>query len=168
MELSTLLDLATFVALVAGIAFGAVEWRRARADARRQRQLLLLRSFESPEFVRAMRTILDLPDGLTRDEIETRLGADGADLVWYWLGITESLGLLTFEREIDIRDIDRTFGGPVILTFRRLRTYVLQVRADTGRDSMHEWFQWLAEHVEQLEHDEGRTPAHIREREWRP
>ena len=37
-----------------------------------------------------------------------------------------------------------------------------------GRDSMHEWFQWLAEQTARLEEREGRTAAHIREVDWRP
>jgi hypothetical protein len=38
-------------------------------------------------------------------------------MLWYWLGAMESVGLLTFSREIDIRLVDVTFGGPVIVSW---------------------------------------------------
>lgn len=168
MEFAALVDLVSTVGLIGGLVFAGMEWRASRREGRRESQMTILRSFESPEFVKAMRLIMDLPDGLSRDELEARLDGAGIDLVWYWFGVMETLGVLAFERQVDIRDVDQVYGGPIIVTWRLLRPYVEDTRARTGRDSMHEWFQWLAEHVEQLEHDEGRSAAHIRERDWRP
>lgn len=168
MDFAAIADLVSTVGLIGGLLFAGFEWRASRREGRRERQLLLLRSFESPEFVRAMRVILDLPENLGRGEIEAAVGSDGADLIWYWLGVQESIGVLVFQRELDIRDVDQVFGGPIIVSFRKLRRYIHVVRAENGRDSMHEWFQWLAEHVEALEREEGRSAAHIREKDWRP
>ena len=167
-ELSNVIDVATTLALVGGLLFAAFEWRASRQESHRQSQTMVLRSFESPEFVMAMRRIMDLPDGLSRREIEDRLGDDDMDLIWYWMGAMESIGILIFDRVIEIRLVDQTYGGPILVTGNRLRGYVADVRARIGRDSMHEWFQWLAERIEALERDEGRTPAHIRETDWRP
>lgn len=168
MDFTQIVDVFTSLSIAAGLVFAGIQWRESRREARRDSQIQLLRSFESPEYVRALRIVLDLPDGLTRSEIETRVGLEGTDLVWYWLGVMESLGVLTFHRFVNITDVDEVHGGPIVVSFSRLGRYVTDVRDKTGRDSMHEWFQWLAEHVEQLEESEGRIPAHIRERDWRP
>ena len=167
-DFASFVDILTTLSLAGGLLFAGVQWREGRRESHRQAQITVLRSFESPDFVRAMRAIMELPDDLSTDEIAARIGQAGVDLVWYWLGAMEGLGVLSFERHVDIRDVDQVYGGPIIVTFRKLRRHIDQVRAATGRESMHEWFQWLAEHVEQLEHDEGRPAAHVRERDWRP
>lgn len=166
--LAELVNILTVVTLIAGVLFAAFEWRGSRRESRRQSQILLLRSFDTPEFAKAMRRLLDLPENLSRAQIETMLGKEGVDLLWYFAGVMESLGFLVFNREIDIHTVDQTLGGPVIVTWRKLRGYADDVRRETGRESMHEWYQWLAEHMETLERGEGRTAAHLRERDWRP
>lgn len=168
MDLAAVVDLVTTVGLIGGLVFAGVEWRASRRERRRESQMTILRSFESPEFVKAMRLIMDLPAGLSRDELDVRLDGPSIDLVWYWFGVMETLGVLAFERQVDIRDVDQVYGGPVIVTWGLLRRYAEDTRARSGRESMHEWFQWLAEHVELLEREEGRSAAHIRERDWRP
>ena len=168
MDFALVVNILTAVTLITGFFFAAFEWRRTRLESRRQSQVLLIRSFDSPEFVKAMRLIVALPDGLGRQEVESALGSDGIDLSWYFAGIMESLGFLVFNREVDIRYVDQTLGGPVTITWRKLRVYADQVRQELGRDTMYEWFQWLAERREELERDEGRTAADEREREWKP
>lgn len=167
-QFSAVVDILTTVTLISGLFFAAFEWRRSRVESRRQAQILLLRSFDSPAFANAMRQILDLPDDLSRSQIEAALSKDGMDLLWYYQGVMESLGFLVFNREIDIRIVDQTLGGPVILTWRRLRQYADDVRREMDRETMYEWYQWLAERLETLEREEGRTPAHVRENDWRP
>jgi hypothetical protein len=167
-QLAGLVDVLTIVALASGLLFAAFEWRGSRRERRRQSQILLLRSFESPEFLKAMRRLLFLPDGLSRQQVEETLGEDGSDLLWYWLGTMESIGILVFNREIDIRLVDQSFGGPVIVIWRKLRGYVEAVRGEVGRDTMHEWYQWLVERAETLEREEGRTAAHLLNADWRP
>ncbi len=80
----------------------------------------------------------------------------------------EWTGLFVFTREIDLHLVDQTFGGPVIVSWNKLRGYAEGNRAEVGRESMHEWAQWLAERLADLERDEGRAPAQIREANWRP
>jgi hypothetical protein len=167
-QLAGVVDVLTVVALVGGFLFAAFEWRGSRREHRRQSQILLLRSFDSPEFLKAMRRLLALPDGLSRSDVEARLGEDGSDLLWYWLGSMESIGIHVYNREIGIRLVDQSFGGPVIVIWRKLRGYVDAVRAEVGRDSMHEWYQWLVERLETLEREEGRTAAHLLHTDWRP
>jgi hypothetical protein len=168
MDLGTIVNLLTTASLAAGLIFAGIQWRASRRENRRLSQIQVLRSFESPEFVRAMRLVLDLPDGLSRSDLETRLGRDGTDLVWYWLGVMESLGILVHDRFVEILDVEQTYSAPVLVTFRKLHPYIEDVRASVSRDTMHEWFQWLAERLEQLERDKGRLPAHVREAGWRP
>jgi hypothetical protein len=168
MDFGTLLDLIGTLSLAGGLLFAGVQWRESRREGGRRSQLQVLRTFETPEFVRAMRRVLALPPDLSREELEARLGPGDLDLLWYWLGVMESLGVYVHDRYVNIHDVAQTYGGPVIVSFRQLRRYVEGVRAEVGRDSMHEWFEWLANQLERLERDEGRQPAYVREAGWRP
>jgi hypothetical protein len=167
-DLATLVNIITIVTLVGSLLFAAFEWRRSRLERHRQSQVLLLRSFDSPEFAKAMRVVLDLPDDLPVSQIETALKKDGVDLLWYYLGVMESLGIMVFKREIDIHLVDQSMGGPIIISWHRLRRYADEMRRELSRESMYEWYQWLAERLEALELREGRTAAYVRERDWRP
>jgi hypothetical protein len=158
--------LSTF-ALVGGLLFAGFQWRQSRGAARRDAGLLMLQSLSSPEFTRAMRMIAALPDGLSQAEIEA-LGDDRLQLIWYWGGQIEGIGQLVNARVIPIDLVDNAFGGPIIITWRRLTRFAADNRKAFGRDTMWEWFQWLAEQLEKLEHEKGRRPAYEREADWKP
>ena len=76
--------------------------------------------------------------------------------------------MLVFERELGLHLVAGTISGPILITWRKLGRYVADVRSETQRDSFHEWFQWLAERVAALELAEGRSPANVREANWKP
>lgn len=166
-ELAVILELIATGAIVGGLVFAGLELRASRRQRRHEAQVLLLHSFEGPEFTRSMRAALFLPDGMSKAEIEAR--SDGTDqLVWYWLGMMESIGMLVYERELDLRLVSATIGGVIVITWRKLSRYASDVRAEMQRETMHEWFQWLAERVAALELAEGRSPANLREANWKP
>jgi hypothetical protein len=158
--------LSTF-ALVGGLLFAGFQWRQTRGAAAREAQLLMLQSLSTPEFTRAMRVIAALPDGLSEADIEA-LGSDRVELIWYWGGQIEGIGQLVNARVIPLDLVDNAFGGPILITWHRLARFAADVRSEFGRDTMWEWFQWLAEQLERLEHEQGRAPAYQREADWKP
>ncbi len=167
MDPALVLEAISTLALVGGLLFAGFQWRSARGSTTRDAQLLLLHSFESPEFTRAMRMIAELPDGLSKAEID-ELGEDSVQLIWYWGGQIEGIGQLVNARSIPIGLVDNMFGGPILITWRRLARYAADVRATWARDTMWEWFQWLADQLAKLEGEQGRIPAYRREADWKP
>src|SRR5204863_218775 len=57
----------------------------------------------------------------------------------------ESLGVLVFRRQLDLQLVDDFVSGSLVLSWRKLERYVIEERAARGRDTLLEWFQWLAE-----------------------
>ena len=163
MELPVVLQMISTIAIVGGVVFAGMQWRGARRQRTREAEVLLLHSFQSPDFMRAMRQVLALPEGLSKKEIDAQVDQD---LLWYWFGAMESIGLLVHHRAIPLRLVDDTFGGPALISWNRLARYAHETRASLKRESMHEWFQWLAEHLTELERP-GRVAAHIRESDWK-
>lgn len=60
-----------------------------------------------------------------------------------------------------------SFGGAISISWRKLHVFVEEVRASTGRDTVWEWFQWLAERMAEREKSSLPVPAHIAHRSWR-
>ena len=112
--------------------------------------------------------IYRLPDGLSeKEEIEESLGGD-LHFVYALTTTWESLGILLCRREIDMDLVDDFFSGPIAVSWRKLQGYFFGEREATGRETIGEWFQWLAERFAERESATTPVPAHILFRGWRP
>jgi hypothetical protein len=166
MNWPVILDLVNAVALCAGVIFAAYQLVELRRQHRRDAVLGLVRSFQSGDFTAALGRINSLPDGADRATIERVLGPTGQDQV-FLVGLTwESLGVLTFRREIDMATIDDFFSGAITISWRKLHTFVEDDRENLERETVWEWFQWLAERMREREHRSAPIPAHIAHRDW--
>ena len=120
MELPIILSLVTTIAIICSVFFAGLQIRVMQKQRSREAELLLVRSFQTPEFMKAYEVILNLPDGLSKKEIETRLGEKN-DLPLFWLGTWESLGILVFRNEISLSVVDDFFSGPIVISWRKLK-----------------------------------------------
>jgi hypothetical protein len=160
MQFSTWLQVITSVALVGGVVFAGVEWRASRNERRRQQENMLLRSFDSLSFTRAMRVVMNLPDGRSKSEIDA-LG-ETADLVWHWLGVMEQIGTLVRHGELALSRVDDTLSAPLQVSWRKLSQFVGDSRQLYG-ETFAEHAQWLVEGLDEFERVHGRAPAYARE-----
>lgn len=165
MELPLLLSFISTLAIVCGVIFAGLQIRVMQKQRSREAELLLARSFQTPEFMKAYGLVMHLPENLTKKEVESLLGEKN-DLILLWLGTWESLGILVYRNEISMDVIDDFFSGPIIISWRKLRKYVADYRNDHQRDTFHEWFQWLAERMMEREVKNPALPAHITHKEW--
>jgi hypothetical protein len=165
-DLSTIANLVNAVAVSAGVIFAAVQIRHYRQRRRRDVMLELVRSFQSPGFTSALRRINSLPDGADLATIREVLGQDGPDNV-FLVGLTwESLGVLLFRHEITLDLMDDFFSGAIAISWRKLHVFVEEDRRTMQRDTVWEWFQWLAERMIEREQRAAPVPAHIAHRVW--
>lgn len=164
MQLSEVLALISTAAVVCGVAFAGFELRMARRQRAREAELLLARSFQTPEFMRALDLVVELPEDLTKAKLEA-LGPAAMASVGLWLGSMESIGVLVHKGELGIGLVEDFMSGPIVVSWRKLAPYVRQRRLAMRRDTMHEWFQWLAERVAAREREARPMPANIEFRE---
>jgi hypothetical protein len=162
------LDIVNAAALTIGVVFAAYQLTDLRRQRRREGVLSLVRSFQSGDFTSALRQVNSLPDGADRATIRELLGPAGEDEV-FLVGLTwESLGVLVFRHEIDMETIDDFFGGAIMISWRKLSTFVAEDRVSLQRDTVWEWFEWLADRTREWERADLPVPAHIAHRDWRP
>lgn len=143
MSMEVVLQAIEAAAVVTGVGFAIVQVRQYRRDRRRTAAIELLHSFQTPAFAEALNIVYNLPDGLSREELEARL--QGRFHILYSLMTTwESLGILVHMGEIELGLVDDFFSGPILISWRKLKGHVEGERSATGRATIEEWFQWLA------------------------
>jgi len=164
-DLGELAEVVQAIAVVVAFGFAWAEIRRFRARKERESTLELVHSYQTPEFADALLQMVSLPDGLSMDELEQHLGAK-IKLVAILMTTWESLGLLVYRREVDIKLVEDFFSGPIIISWQKLQPLVAELRQKDQRDTYFEWFQWLAEQLINTESEIEPTPAHIKHKHW--
>jgi hypothetical protein len=165
MDLETLLNLITTIFIVAAGVFALLQLRHLQKQRAREAALQMLHSFQTPEFLTAVNIVFELPEGLSKKEIDERLG-DKITCLLVMFGTFESLGILVYRRDMDIRLVEDFLSGILILTARKLKNYLEEVRTLSNRQTYYEWCQWLFEQVEKREKKTPVTPAYIAFRSW--
>jgi hypothetical protein len=153
------------IAVIGGVIFAVIQLRQYREGRHREIALELLRSFQTPEFARALLSVYSTPDGLSKEEIEAHAGED-MHLVYALMTTWESLGILVFRGELTLDLVDDFFSGPISISWRKLRPYVLGERKEQNRETIEEWFEWLADRLRERESIAPPIPAHIAHRSW--
>ena len=124
-----------------------------------------MKSYQTLEFAVALNRLVDLPDGLSKQQLEKHLGQD-MKFISLLMTTWEGLGILTYRREVSLEILEDFFSGPIALSWQKLRRTVEEMRRIGGRDTYYEWFQWLAERLEERETAAIPIPANIEHRNW--
>ena len=159
------LDLVRTVCLVVGGVLALLQLRHNQRQRMRELALQMLRSFQTPDFLTAGNLVYEMPEDLTKEEVEKRFKGKVTCLL-VMLGTFESLGVLVHRRDIDIRLVEDFFGGILIMAGRKLRLYIEDMRRLSGRDTYYEWVTWLCDQVKRREAERPALPAHIEFRDW--
>lgn len=169
MDLQTLANVAQIlgaVAVVGAIVFGVVQIRQFRLQRRDTAAAELVRSFQDADFTRSFRVVSALPNNASAAEV--RAGGPAMEDAALALGVRyETLGLLVFRGIMPLSLVAQLAGATAIELWFKLPAWVVAVREEQSNEYILEWFQWLAEQLE--ERGRGKeAPAHLRYQKWRP
>jgi hypothetical protein len=154
------------IAVTFAVAFAIVEWRQHTSRQDREAALELLHSFQTPDFAKALLLIYGLPEEpLSKKQIEERFGED-MHLVYALTTTWESIGVLVFRGKIRLELISDFFSGPIKISWQKLQNYFKDEREEHQRETIGEWFQWLAERLADSEDKSVRIAAHIEHKNW--
>jgi hypothetical protein len=153
MDLSTIANVATALTVLTGVAFGLIEMRRARREREERAAFAAVKSILTPEWMKSMIVVHNIPDDLSAPEIE----ADGKVLdAAHAVGMTlEGLGYSVYAGVVPLRVVGDLVGGTVRLAWRKLQRYAEAERERSGSRKTFEWFQWLAIQLDR--HSPGET-----------
>jgi hypothetical protein len=165
MDFPFLLNIISTLAVIIALAFGLMELRHYHLSRKRDSELHLLNTFQTVDFLQGIWSTISLPDGLTKVEIEDQLGND-IKAVYLVMSTWENIGILVFHDEVSMDMVDDAYSGAITLSWQKLAGYVSDMREEFQRDTIFEWFQWLAERMADRERSALPVPAHIAHKDW--
>ncbi len=154
---------ASALAVVVALVFGTLtirQWQRTRYLSA---AVELVRTLLTPEFTRSIARVLELPERAPAENIATPELLHAVFVVTHGF---ESLGVLVFNRLLPLHLVDHLVGGYVRAAWKRLKPYVESQRGVLGI-SLAEWFQWLAERLDEDPAPGKAQGAHLAHREWK-
>lgn len=166
MELSLIFQIISTSAVILGIIFGILNLRNFQKMRKREAAILMLNSFQTTEFVRGLLLSFSLPEETGKAEIDALPKEDYLAL-YVLLGTWERLGILVYHNEIPLDLVDEAFSGPILISWEKLQSFIQQFRTDVKRDTGFEWFQWLAERINEREKTTSAIPAYLAHKTWK-
>ncbi len=164
-DIANIVEIVGILAIIFGIVFGLIQLQQHREQNRNMSILELAASFEDRDFTEAYRLLAELDDGLSSDELNA-LGDDYVSAILRVGMKFETIGLLIYKRIVPLDAMKDLVGGAAIKIWGIVRVWTLETRISQGNGLLFEWFQWLAERLE--ERGEGtRPPAYEAYKKWR-
>jgi hypothetical protein len=168
-ELTKLANIAEIVGaliVIGGLFFALMQMRQIRQQRRELAAIELFRFFGNPDFTRAYKMILRLPEDLSAEDIRNEDPAleDAAVLI---SATMENIGVMTYQRIVPFIVVNNLMGGTTPILWRKLRGWTTAVREEQGSMEAFEWFQWLSERLEQYASLDP-NPAYVSHRDWVP
>jgi hypothetical protein len=168
-ELSRIANIAEIIGaviVIGGVFFAVLQMRQIRQQRRELAAIELFRFFGSPNFADAYQTVLRFPDGLTADDIRNSDG--NAEEAAMLISTTmENIGVMTYQRIVPFAVVNNLVGISTVVLWRKLENWTITLRQDLGEDAVFEWFQWLADRLQQQEYVQI-EPAYLAHRDWQP
>ena len=163
--LASMAEIFSAVVVVGGLAFGLIQIHHYRRQRSETAAIELLRSFQNPEFSRALRAVLAMPNGVRKKDLGECSEHQQNSIMVVFLTF-ESIGVMVFRDIVPIDMVDELMGGVCIESWARLKEYTQDSRNDSNRDTLSEWYQWLAERLEERHIRIGRRAAYDQHRHW--
>ena len=153
------------VAIISGTIFALVQLREYRKQRRCQVAAELCRGFTEPALAQAVTLLLSLPDNISQEEMHA-CGAEYEE-AGQLVGMSfETMGLLVHRNIAEFQVVRELTGGLLLMMWRKTGCWIKEVRDQQGNPRFGEWYQWLAERVEECEAEI--EPAYKAHAQWTP
>ena len=153
--------------VIIGVLFGLLEIRHYRQQRQDTASMEIMRAFQSHDFTGALRLVMDYEQECQqcREESMPQELQDAAMLVSTTL---ESVGLMVYQRTVPFRLVQLLMGGTIQASWRVLQPHTEWKREKLRRPSIHEWFQWLAERLDEHPEYLDEAGAYLKYLDWKP
>ena len=161
--LASLAEIFGGVAVVFGIIFGLVEFRRYKSDVQREAAVALARSFQTQEFVAAIRFVLELPEPICLSHYKS-LPENKKDLVWLIFGSMETIGIRVSRGDLPIQLVDELYSPDEIAIMKATRDAIDLMKIPEGAMNPSKTAWTLMGAVRRLFHWRGTAQAVLHQR----
>lgn len=170
MDFNTVANLAEIISavlVIGGLAFGMLQIHDFRVQRRAQAAIEVVRSFNTPEFVHALRVVLSQPGDMTARDCQA-CSTDFEESSLQLSFTLEAVGLMVHRHMVALPMVWELMGGVVLDVWQRLEPWSQTKRAEYGNPKFNEWSQWLAERLAEYNACCPNTPAHELYADWKP
>jgi hypothetical protein len=157
-EIITLIaNVALTLSFIVALIFGVAQVKVAARDRRERLTLDTLRTFQTREFAELILFITAQDFPISQEGLRALSFNEQAMLVQFGQEM-ESLGILVAEKLINIDLVDKTLGSFVITSWEKYKPLFSDIREKTADPFLGEYFQWLAEFIEERMQRNPREP----------
>jgi hypothetical protein len=161
-DLITLIaNLALTLSFIVALVFGIFQVQAARRDRSERLTLDTLRNFQTRDFAELMQHVNSHHLPANRNEWNRTPAAEQVIFLQFAQEM-ESLGLLVAENLIDIDLVDKTIGSLVSTTWEKYKPMILDSRERLPDPFLAEYFQWLAEKIDDRINNNPRQPFYLK------
>lgn len=144
MDLPLTLNIATTVAVVGGVMFGAWQIHVAAKARTTQVSLQLVEMLYSRNLIEGLSALHDVPEGLSWKELQARLG-DRWTTVFALINTLDGLGILVFRKEVAHDVADDFFHHTIAIVWQKTRAAIIdRRRQEPGRENSFRFLELLA------------------------
>ena len=165
-QIDIIIQLFTLIALIAVIIFGIFEIRRESKSRADKAALDIFDITVQRDIIDSFVLVLDLPLDASPEDIR-----DSPDLrraCQLLMNLFEYWGMMVFYRIVPLRTLDLLVGGVVRGSWKRLHKYWNAERESHNIIALAEWFEWLADRLEEYPQPEKPLGAHNAFSKWKP
>jgi hypothetical protein len=163
--LANLAEIVGAIMIVGGAIFGIVQLRELKQHRLTAVTSDLMRTFYSTDLSHAVSMMQNLPDGVSAVELRGK-GSEYERAAVLICTHFETMGLLVFREIAPYQIVQQLAGGMILSMWRKLHNWTDELRREQGQPSWAEWFQWLAERLEETK--QNSAPAYEIHHDWQP
>lgn len=166
MNLEFIIDIAQLAGtatVIGGTVFALMQLREFRIQRRDAAAGDLMRAFMSAEFASAMAAVMNLPDGISGEELRAR-GQETERAATLICTTFETIGVLVYEEITPFPLVVSLSGGSIVVLWGKVQPWVQMLRTEQSNPCDSEWFQWLAEQCNRP--GAAKVPAFEKHRDW--
>src|SRR5664279_1743978 len=153
-------NIALALSFIVGLIFAIAQVKTAARDRRERLTIQTLRDFQSREFVDLMQFVLTAEMPVNREGLRALGVKEQTDLMQFAQQM-ESLEILVAERLINIELVDKTLGSFVTTSWEKYKILFNNIRETTPDPFLGEYFQWLAERIDERMKAKPRQPFYL-------
>lgn len=165
-KLANIAEIVGALIVIGGLFFALMQMRQIRQQRRELAALEMFRFFGNPHFTAAYKMILRMPDDMSAADVR-KADPELEDAAVLISATMESIGVMTYQRIVPFIVVNNLMGASTPLLWRKLEQWAVALREEQGSDATFEWFQWLAERLEDY-HTIDPDPAYVAHKDWVP
>jgi len=169
-DLGTLANLAEIfgaLTIVGGAAFAIFQMQQMRRQRRDTAAIAFLDSVQDGDFARAYLRVLQLPDEISVDELRQR-DAKFEEAAIFLATNFETVGLMVYRDLVEFEIVRDLVGDAVVAIWRKLKRWIMEQRQLQSRETVFDWFEWLARQLEEDNVQDGHRAVFVLRRKWKP